>query len=434
VSLVHSEAELLEFVAHQRWFGAKSEELTGAFMLDRALLREEPALADALVELHYASGHRDVYQLVLGGSECDLLADPAFAREVIVRIRESSTVPTVDGEITFASIGDAVHGAPLEQVRLMGVEQSNSSLVVDDRLFVKVYRRLEAGENPELELLRFLALHDYRNTPALAGWWSYLGPALNATMGTVQAFVPGAVDGWALAVEELGSDPEAFLARVHRLGEVIGELHAVLASDTDDPDFAPEEASQESLALLVATVDEEIDHVFLRLPDTEAVAPLIGRGDAVRHVLQSLAGVGSVGRRIRHHGDLHLGQILWSGGDWLVIDFEGEPARSLAERRGKRSPLRDVAGMIRSFTYATAVSGADREVEERARAEFLDGYLGAVEPTGLLPPPETTERLLRIFELEKAIYELRYELANRPDWAHVPVGGIQRLLEASADG
>ncbi len=432
MSLVHSEAELLAFVAHQRWFGAKSEELTGAFMLDRALLREEPPLADALVEMRYASGNRDVYQLVLGGSECDLLADPAFAREVIARIRVGATVGTVDGEMEFAALGSLAAEVPVDDVRLMGVEQSNSSLVVDDRLFLKVYRRLEAGQNPELELLRFLSTHGFRNTPALGGWWSYRGGALNATLGTLQAFVPGAVDGWALAVDELARDPRAFLGRVRRLGEVIGELHVVLASDSDDPDFAPEEASAESLALLVATVDEQIDHVFLHLPDTEAVAPIAGRGDVVRHLLRNLSAVGSVGRRIRHHGDLHLGQMLWADGDWLVIDFEGEPARSLAERRMKRSPLRDVAGMLRSFTYAAAVAGVPGgAVEDEARTEFLAGYDAAVQGSGLPATPDATDRLLQIFELEKAVYELRYELANRPDWVPVPVAGIVRLLDGA---
>jgi predicted trehalose synthase len=122
--------------------------------------------------------------------------------------------------------------------------------------------------------------------------------------------------------------------------------------------------------------------------------------------------------------------MLWNGHDWLVIDFEGEPARPLPERRLKHSPLRDVAGMLRSFTYATNVAGVeDTSVEQRARDDFLDGYLEAVQPADILPARETTERLLRIYELEKAVYELRYELAHRPDWVSVPVGGIVRLLE-----
>ena len=214
-------------------------------------------------------------------------------------------------------------------------------------------------------------------------------------------------------------------------------MHAVLASDADDPAFAPEDASPG-----VAGAPRRDDgrarstHVFLRLPDDRGARPdrRPRRRDA-RPAARGSPRVGSVGRRIRHHGDLHLGQVLWAGDDWLVIDFEGEPARPLAERRAKRSPLRDVAGMLRSFNYAAAVAGVARRptVEERARAEFLAGLRRRDRRRAACSPaPEATERLLRIFELEKAVYELRYELANRPDWVHVPVGGILRLLEAAA--
>jgi trehalose synthase-fused probable maltokinase len=153
----------------------------------------------------------------------------------------------------------------------------------------------------------------------------------------------------------------------------------------------------------------------------------------VRDLLRDLSTVGSIGRRIRTHGDLHLGQLLWVNDDWLVIDFEGEPARPLPERRLKQSPLRDVAGILRSFTYAASVAGvAGQEIEKRARTEFLEGYMAAVNAAAVMPPRETTERLLRIFELEKAIYELRYELAHRPEWVSVPVRDIVRLIEEGA--
>jgi trehalose synthase-fused probable maltokinase len=253
---------------------------------------------------------------------------------------------------------------------------------------------------------------------------------MGASLGIVQRFVPGAVDGWNLTQHDLAADPAVFVGRTRRLGEVIGSMHAVLASEPADPAFSPEEASQESLALLTATVDEEIDQVFLTLPENDDTAPLVGLGDAVRSLLRELSTVGSVGKRIRHHGDLHLGQVIWNGDDWFVIDFEGEPARAVPERRLKRSPLRDVAGMLRSFTYAARVGGIeDESIEQRAREDFMDGYLDAVQGADILPPRETTERLLRIYELEKAVYELRYELAHRPDWVSVPVGGIVRLLE-----
>jgi maltokinase len=235
---------------------------------------------------------------------------------------------------------------------------------------------------------------------------------------------------------ELIDAPERFLERLGRLGEVTGAMHAALASDSTDPDFAPEDPSGEALALLVATVDEEIEAVFLELPEDEpAVVPIAGRGEEVRERLRVISHVGDVGRVIRTHGDYHLGQALCADEDWVVLDFEGEPARSLPERRRKRSPLRDVAGMLRSFAYAASASELLHGVrpaadwEARARERFLDGYLVTVE-RGILPGSTGAfDRLLTVFELEKAVYELRYELNNRPDWIGIPVAGIQRLLE-----
>jgi trehalose synthase-fused probable maltokinase len=164
-----------------------------------------------------------------------------------------------------------------------------------------------------------------------------------------------------------------------------------------------------------------------------------GRGEEVRDRLRLLTHIGQVGKLIRHHGDYHLGQALWTKeDDWLILDFEGEPARTVAERRRKRSPLRDVAGMLRSFAYAASASVIQRGVEppagweEECRSEFLAGYLATIEP-GLLPSgAQSIERLLMVFELEKAVYELRYELDNRPDWVSIPVAGIVRMLESES--
>jgi trehalose synthase-fused probable maltokinase len=430
MTLLLPEEELVEYVRGQRWFGAKTEELTGAQPVDHAVLRNEPRLVDALVELRYAPGTHDVYQLLLGPDRTDVSGEASTGVELVRLVQSGETVLAEDGQIVFEPFGAMPQGLRLETSRLLSAEQTNSSLVVDDALFVKVFRRIEPGENPELEVLRFLALHGFTNAPALHGWWSYAGALLGGTLGIVQSFVPGTVDGWTLALDEVADRPEDFVARVGRLGEVIGELHATLASDANDPAFAPEEVTAESFALLAARMDDDIASVFHHLPEgDDAVAPLAGHGEAVRDLLQSLTAISSLARRIRNHGDLHLGQVLWTGSDWLVIDFEGEPTRSLPQRRTKRSPLRDVAGMLRSFVYAAAVTGAPREVEERARSGFLDAYTRVVQPTGLLPSPEVTERLLRLFELEKAVYELAYELAHRPEWVPIPVAGILRLLE-----
>src|SRR5207237_1422026 len=219
-------------------------------------------------------------------------------------------------------------------------EQSNTSIVFAAELILKVFRRLEPGINPELEMLRFLTEHGFANIAALGGWYAYSGGPLGATLGILQEFVLNGLDGWGLALDELSIAPERFAERLHRLGEVTGVMHTVLASDPNDPAFAPETPSVEALALLTATVDEEIERV-----------------------------------------------------------------------RGIQAP----AGW-----------------EDTARALFLEGYLATVDPV-LLPSGQVAiERLLAVYELEKAVYELQYELDNRPDWVGIPVAGIQRLIETAA--
>jgi trehalose synthase-fused probable maltokinase len=212
----------------------------------------------------------------------------------------------------------------------------------------------------------------------------------------------------------------------------------VLGSDPGDPTFAPEEPSSESLSLLLATIDEEIEVIFRDLPeDQESVASIIGRGQEVREQLRGLAHAGAGGRVIRTHGDFHLGQCLLSQRGWSVLDFEGEPARTLPQRRQKRSPLRDVAGMLRSFAYAASASELQRGVtapadwEDRARRAFLDSYLTTIDSRLLPHGHDNVDRMLAIFELEKAVYELRYEINNRPDWVRIPVAGIARILEGA---
>ena len=216
-------------------------------------------------------------------------------------------------------------------------------------------------------------------------------------------------------------------------------MHTALGSDANDPAFGPESPSIESLGLLTATVDEEIERLFLTLPaDDERLAPILGRGEEVREQLRILTHAGATGKIIRTHGDYHLGQTLWSEDDWVILDFEGEPARTLAERRRKRSPLRDVAGMLRSFAYVAIASDLVRGTpapegwEEQARSRFLEGYLETADASLLPAGSVAIERILSVFELEKAVYELRYELDNRPDWVRIPVAGIQRLIEQAA--
>jgi predicted trehalose synthase len=442
------EQAVIEFVTQQRWYGAKSRPVAHSGVLESVVLRTtEPQFALALVEMRYETGAHDIYQLLYslrqGKLGLDGLAhDPGLARELVSAMRARLTLQGAEGIVEFAGVdGFAALGRELHQARLIGSEQSNTSVVFDEELILKIFRRLEPGINPELEVLRFLTGHGFANIPPLGGWYAYSGGPMSATLGLAQEYVADGLDGWELALEEIGTAPERFLGRLRRLGEVTGLMHTVLSSDPNDHAFAPEEPSVESLGLLTATVDEEIARLFLSLPeDDERLAPILGRGEEVREQLRQLTTIGSVGRVIRTHGDYHLGQTLWSPSrrDWVILDFEGEPARPLVERRRKRTPLRDVAGMLRSFAYASTASAFERNVdppdewEEQARSQFLDGYLDAVDPS-LLPSGQLAiERLLTVFELEKAVYELRYELDNRPAWVGIPVAGIQRLIEKAA--
>jgi maltokinase len=430
------EQTLIEFVREQRWFGSKTRHVTHATVVDRVALRDaDPALELQLVEIRFDTGTHETYQLLTDGG-LDALADPRQVRELVHMIRSGVKLPAQEGIVQFGAVEDGALniGLELRSARPVGAEQSNTSIVFDEELILKVFRRLEAGINPELELLRFLTEHDFENIAQLAGWYAYAGRQMDATLGILQKFVAGE-DGWDRALATMEREPERFLTSLHRLGEVTGRMHAVLGSDSDDPAFCPEETSGESLGLLTATVDEEIESIFMDLPDDNPeLEPIRGRGEEVRERLRMLTNLGGTGRVIRHHGDFHLGQTLWADDDWIVLDFEGEPARSLPERRRKRSPLRDVAGMLRSFAYAASASPLLRGIEppiaweEQARAEFLDGYRKTVDQH-LVPSGSSMDKLLTVFELEKAVYELRYELNNRPDWVKIPVAGILRMLE-----
>jgi maltokinase len=453
-------AAVAEWLMRQRWYATKSRQIATLDFEQTISLESGSPLVLVLAQTGFATGTHELYQLPLsfigpeelGSREAiqrtadwvvvDAVADPELGRELLRAIDDDRTIETDEGSARFHRVGA---GGPLRHdagVRPMGVEQSNSSIVFADETVLKVFRRLEPGINPELEMLRFLTAHEFASIAPLQGYYEYEGRSLHATLGVAQQFVTGAVGGWELALDRIGTDPAAFLISIGALGEVTAALHNALASDNDDPAFAPEEPSQEALALLVATLDEDIDRVFLRLPDDERVAPLAGRGQDVREQIANRAQIGIGGRLIRNHGDLHLGQTLHVNDPthprWLIIDFEGEPARPLFERRQKNSPLRDVAGMLRSFAYAASASAIQRSLpapgdfERRAREAFLARYLAEID-SALLPAGDAAIlNLLSIFELEKAIYELQYELDNRPDWLPIPVAGITRLLDETA--
>jgi maltokinase len=446
----------------QRWYASKSRGVSALEIEEDVEISADPSLRLLLTQARFATGAHELYQLPIslldaehvgerpvitsgtdGRAAVDAVSDPELARTLLTAMAAELSVDTGEGCMRFRQV-ESTGPLPIEEVaRPMGVEQSNSSIVFGEETVLKVFRRVEPGINPELEVLRFLTAHEFPNIAPLRGWYEFDGRSLSATLGVAQRFLPGAIGGWELAIDQIRTDPAVFINSLASLGRVTAHLHNALASDSGDPAFAPEEPSAESLALLVATIDEDVERIFVRLPDDERMAPILGRGQDVREQIAQRAQLGVGGRAIRTHGDYHLGQTLHlrpsAGADseWVIIDFEGEPARPLFERRQKSSPLRDVAGMLRSFAYATSAVAilhgqpAPGQFEERARLTFLEQYFSTIEPS-LLPAGEAAVlNLLAVFELEKAVYELRYELDNRPDWLPIPVAGIARLLEAT---
>lgn len=453
--MVTVDAQFLEsWLVEQRWFASKSRDLSGVNLLETLALKEseqEPLLL-ALVEARFATGTHELYQVLLGARKGSSDDDTSILEEggwelydavgdsggggVLVGFFAGSTeIPGEHGCVRFHQTEGSPSMGTAPDIRPMGAEQSNSSVIIDDKYVMKVFRRLEAGDNPELEMLKFLTAQGFESIARLQGYYDYSGELMDATLGVVQDYVADATDGWDLVLQDIGD--EALIGRLRDLGAVTGEMHKVLGSNGQDPDFAPEEPSDSALALLTATIDEQIERTWIDLPrGNDDLAPILHRGQEIRDRLQMMSHVGVGGRYIRHHGDFHLGQTLARpDGRWVILDFEGEPARSLRDRRRKRSPLRDVAGMLRSFAYAASAAEllrgepAPEGWEDAARAAFLEGYYEHVDPALLPAGQAAIDKLLAIFELEKAVYELHYEIDNRPEWVKIPVAGIARLLE-----
>jgi len=343
---------------------------------------------------------------------------------------------------------------PVDVTRLGG-DASNTSLLVTagpQRMSVKVIRRCQGGLHPQVEIGRFFAEHSpFAGTPALLGWLDYTphgGPA--ATVLIVEAFLEGRETGWDRMLARVGHDWEGCLADARSLGRVTASMHAALAAREDVEAFAPrgftEDAAARVAAGLVAHATRALDRIaaLARSPETPLgprLAAIAGSRDAILGRLAAVAASLPSVTQIRVHGDYHLGQVLVSRDAhpsrmdaWSVIDFEGEPARPLAERRGRHPAAKDVAGMCRSFDYLLRVASAEGrrpyDPLDLAALEsaFLDAYRDNARGRNWWPDDGDEEhRLLAAWKLDKALYELLYECDNRPDWIEVPLAAVETL-------
>jgi maltose alpha-D-glucosyltransferase/alpha-amylase len=392
------------------------------------------------------------------GVLADAVADEAFWRQVVKAIGESRTIGTEHGALRFTPtrlFGELVKDevATLQLGRLHA-QSTNTSVMLGERLFIKCYRRIRPGTHPELEVGRYLTeVARFKNCVPLAGTVEYQpkeGEA--AALVLLQAFVPNQGDGWSYTLAYLerfiemrreAEGHEAFVTLIQTLATRTAEMHRAFAMRSGLPAFEPEPFTDEDFEAWRAKVREEAEQTFAQLEQIESAKPFLRNRAKVIARIDACAAPKLASLRTRLHGDYHLGQVLLVNNDFLIIDFEGEPSRPLAEGRRKHTPLRDVAGMLRSFSYARgAVQKRERpqpafeklvpaleDWEKKTRNAFLDAYKAAAARSGIYERFDDVRGLLALAELEKALYELRYEIANRPDWIDIPLRGLTRIAE-----
>jgi maltokinase len=445
---------LREWLPAQRWYGGKGKAVTAVRVEHEEQLAGGEDLRHALLHVTDEHGGTELYQALLGYRSGEV--EPRLKNAVIGEVDGRTLYDAVhDPEATGALLALLAGNEELSRLRftapgqldashpprVMGAEQSNTSVVYGEEYILKLFRRLQPGTNPDLEITRALAEAGTPHIAPLLGWVEGQVAGETTTLGLLQCFQRNATEGWAMATasvrdlfaegdlhaDEVGGD---FAGESERLGIATAEVHLAmreaLPAGTADAQAAERTGQQ---------LHERLDAALAIVPELEKHAP------ALRAVYDQLAARTEPVEVQRVHGDFHLGQVLRTQDGWILLDFEGEPARPLAERTALMSPLRDVAGMLRSYDYAARHLLAERgddpqlayraaEWAERNRQAFCDGY---AEAAGKDPRDEAV--LLRAFELDKAVYEVVYEARNRPSWLPIPVGSIERLAaSATSEG
>jgi maltose alpha-D-glucosyltransferase/alpha-amylase len=440
---------LAELLAGKRWFAGSAAEAQAARLFDWIPADELEFFGFAIVETTHADGTRRHLAPVEAapGVFRDVAWDARFASELGKRFAEDRPLAGRRGVVRFRATSDAarevVAQSSQESVRPLGVEQSNSSIVFGERAILKLYRRLWPEENPELEMCRYLSgVTGFAETPALLGWFEYQPDAGGQawTLAVMHAYEHSDGDAWKWATDdakaflEKGKPPDTGTAA--ELGRLTARLHNALGVNPQEVAFLPEPMSREEIDEVAEAARRNLARVLDRLhanPILGAPADsLLGAGNRLFEKIDRRAGSAKpVGVKIRTHGDYHLGQILRASRGCRIVDFEGEPSRPPAERRKKRSPLRDLAGLLRSFHYANmaALRGAtDAESTvwyDKCSDSCVEAYLREIAPE-LVPEDGSKDwaTVLRMFMLEKVVYELQYELDYRPDWFYIPVAGL----------
>ncbi|MFF5247918.1 phosphotransferase [Streptosporangium sp. NPDC000095] len=429
---------LTGWITHQRWFAGKGRPIDDLVIDSDVELA--PRLRHLIISVHQ-SGGRDRYQLLLGSEA------PEWARFKPAHIGDGYYDAAYDADLTTALLDGMAEGRDLGAVRfrhldgveidtskrslVLGAEQSNTSLVYGGTYICKLFRRLTAGVNPELEIVTALALRGSTHIAKPYGWIETDLDGETTTLAMTQEFLSNANDGWALALASVrdlyGSlEPSAsdaggdFSSESYRLGVTTATVHREMAEA-----FPTDVIESQEVKRMVEEFRRRLNVAVQEVPALGAQAHV------AEEAYQRVSDVAGEMPVQRVHGDYHLGQVMRTNNDWVILDFEGEPGRPIAERRALSSPLRDVAGMLRSFDYAARHLLADhpdpdalrpRAVEwaELNRSSFLAGYSAG---GGHLRAEDAV--LLRALELDKAAYEVVYESRNRPTWLHIPMAAFE---------
>ena len=474
-----------EWLPRARWFGSKDVSIKNSEIYDIAVLRRsDPTTLLLLWMVEYQNGDQELYSIPVGfrrgphpvseygpehligtlnpGSDpiyvYDALSEPETARLIWDILLNEQTVPVRHGSFV-AHLDRPLSDGDQSDVRLIATEQTNSAMVRNNHEFLKWMRRIEDGPSIELEMSGVLNERHFPHVPMRYGHLLYYqeGERHPKLQALLQQYLPNGSEGWALAMtslrdlygdlEETSTETQrqrrelvenqggSFVAEAARLGEVTAELHLVTADETLGGELTPQRVDQQKLRQWAAGMISDFDK--LAADPRAVVLPLGDLRDTLVAAFEKLADMQDGGMAIRIHGDYHLGQVLRTDDGWNILDFEGEPSRSVAARRGLYSPLRDVAGMLRSFDYAAAAALAERmdpadpdwnrfAVQGDAwaamnREAFWNSYLQIVGDRPLLPRGDDLLTMRRAFELQKAIYEIGYEIDHRPRWVGIPL-------------
>ena len=465
-----SETALLESLASKRWFGAKGRKPTDVKFLDRAIISEGPPRVEiVLAAVDFGGKERRVYQLLLAtdgdGNVFDAAEQPALLQPIGQLMTHGQSLAGRHGAFHFGGAGLNPFEPPgRKSVKAIKAEQSNSSFVFDCRVIVKVFRRLESGPNPDLELNRLLTNIGFESVPSQVGEITYAGNLerrhVTIDLAIAQQFISRGSDGWARTVAAVSDvlaaatpEPSArkrrelvensaapILGELEQLGDTTAGVHVVMDRDDLPPELLAEPIRPADINAWARRAKSSLNRAGRAHPQFAK-----SLGDQAADLFDACRSLTDWGLKMRIHGDYHLGQVMLTRRGWMILDFEGEPLRALEERRAKQSPLKDVAGMLRSLSYAASTAlfaKATPDTEEWRRLEpwadtweslardrFLAAYRRRSHEGRFLSPDRSSLALmLSFFELDKALYELIYETEHRPEWVRIPMRGIRTVL------